>query len=172
MIAPVPRRGGVQTELGNGPFGLDEVAARKRRTTRSGRRSDQEVVTAWDLGIADQTAIVFAQVNGPAVAIIDFYHHRGESLAHYAKVRLARSGRGLRIRSPRSSCVRLLRARCGSPRPGPIGRCWFARVVTAGPDDLVLLACADGASTMTAPSARVNEVPSWRLTCRRPEIRR
>src|SRR4029453_17798815 len=45
-----------------------------------------EVVTAWDLGIADQTAIIFAQVTGPAVAIIDFYQHHGESLAHYAKV--------------------------------------------------------------------------------------
>jgi hypothetical protein len=45
-----------------------------------------EVVTAWDLGIADQTAIIFAQVHGPEVRIIDFYQHRGESLAHYAKV--------------------------------------------------------------------------------------
>jgi phage terminase large subunit len=45
-----------------------------------------EVVTAWNLGIADQTAIIFAQVHGPEVRIIDFYQHRGESLAHYAKV--------------------------------------------------------------------------------------
>jgi hypothetical protein len=35
---------------------------------------------------------------------------------------------------------------------------WFARLLTDGPDDLYLLRCADCGGTMTAPSAKVDEM--------------
>jgi hypothetical protein len=35
---------------------------------------------------------------------------------------------------------------------------WFGRLFTAGADDLLLLARADCGGTITAPSAKVNEV--------------
>lgn len=44
------------------------------------------VVTAWDLGMGDSTAIVFAQYHGAEVRIIDFYENSGVGLDHYARV--------------------------------------------------------------------------------------
>jgi phage terminase large subunit len=44
------------------------------------------VVTAWDLGIGDSTAITFAQYHGSEVRIIDFYENSGVGLDHYARV--------------------------------------------------------------------------------------
>ena len=44
------------------------------------------VVTSWDLGVGDSTAITFAQYHGPEVRIIDFYENSGVGLDHYARV--------------------------------------------------------------------------------------
>jgi hypothetical protein len=44
------------------------------------------VVTAWDLGIGDSTAIWFAQTVGKEVHLIDYYEASGVGLDHYAKV--------------------------------------------------------------------------------------
>jgi phage terminase large subunit len=44
------------------------------------------VITAWDLGIGDSTAIWFAQFIGPEVRIIDYYESSGVGLDHYARV--------------------------------------------------------------------------------------
>jgi phage terminase large subunit len=44
------------------------------------------VVTAWDLGVDDATAIVFAQAHDREVRLIDYYEATGQGLAHYAKV--------------------------------------------------------------------------------------
>jgi phage terminase large subunit len=44
------------------------------------------VVTAWDLGIGDSTAIWFAQFIGAEVHIIDYYETSGVGLEHYAMV--------------------------------------------------------------------------------------
>lgn len=44
------------------------------------------VITAWDLGIDDSTAIWFAQVVGREIHIIDYYESSGVGLEHYAKV--------------------------------------------------------------------------------------
>ena len=43
------------------------------------------VTTAWDLGISDAMAIVFAQTTGIEVRIIDYLEDTGQGLAHYAK---------------------------------------------------------------------------------------
>lgn len=44
------------------------------------------VTTAWDLGVGDATAIVFAQFVGKEVRIIDYYSSMGKGLDHYAKI--------------------------------------------------------------------------------------
>lgn len=44
------------------------------------------VMTAWDLGVGDATAVWFYQQNGTAVNIIDYYEASGVGLEHYAKV--------------------------------------------------------------------------------------
>jgi len=44
------------------------------------------VVTAWDLGVGDSTAIWFAQYAGPEIRIIDYYESSGVGLDHYARV--------------------------------------------------------------------------------------
>jgi hypothetical protein len=43
------------------------------------------VYTAWDLGIADATAIWFAQVVGREIRIIDYYEASGVDLGHYVR---------------------------------------------------------------------------------------
>jgi hypothetical protein len=45
-----------------------------------------DVHTAWDLGIGDSTSIIFYQLSGAEIRIIDYYEMQGEGLAHYAKV--------------------------------------------------------------------------------------
>jgi len=44
------------------------------------------VCTAWDIGYGDSTAIVFYQVAGQEIHIVDYYENHGEGLPHYAKV--------------------------------------------------------------------------------------
>lgn len=44
------------------------------------------VVTAWDLGMGDSTAIWFAQYVGAEVRLIDYYESSGVGLDHYANV--------------------------------------------------------------------------------------
>ena len=46
----------------------------------------KQVVTAWDLGVADSTAIWFCQFDGKAMNIIDYYENSGEGLPHYIDV--------------------------------------------------------------------------------------
>ena len=43
------------------------------------------VVTAWDLGKGDSTAIWFAQYVGQEIRVIDYYENSGVGLDHYAK---------------------------------------------------------------------------------------
>ena len=44
------------------------------------------VVTAWDLGVGDSTAIWFAQYVGAEIRLIDFYESSGVGLDHYVRV--------------------------------------------------------------------------------------
>lgn len=48
------------------------------------------VVTAWDLGVGDSTAIWFCQQVGAEVRLIDYYEASGVGLDHYAKVLAAK----------------------------------------------------------------------------------
>ena len=56
------------------------------RITRVSYEPNLPVVTAWDLGIGDSTAIWFAQFHGTEKRIIDYYESSGVGLDHYVKV--------------------------------------------------------------------------------------
>ena len=45
-----------------------------------------KVYTAWDIGIADSTCIIFFQQIGLSIRFIDAYSNFGQGLAHYAKI--------------------------------------------------------------------------------------
>lgn len=45
-----------------------------------------QVITAWDLGVGDSTAIWFIQQNGNDVNVIDYYEASGVGADHYAKL--------------------------------------------------------------------------------------
>ena len=44
------------------------------------------VSTAWDLGVADHSSIIFFQQKGTAVQIIDYHEERGHGLPHYIQM--------------------------------------------------------------------------------------
>lgn len=46
----------------------------------------KRVYTAWDIGYGDSTAIVFYQICGQEIHVIDYYENHGFALSHYAKV--------------------------------------------------------------------------------------
>lgn len=48
--------------------------------------SSLKVHTAWDIGVADSTSIIFFQVAGQIVRIIDYYEQSGVGLDHYVKI--------------------------------------------------------------------------------------
>lgn len=48
--------------------------------------SGQPVHTAWDLGMRDSTAIIFFQLLGATINIIDYFEHSKEGLEYYAKI--------------------------------------------------------------------------------------
>ena len=44
----------------------------------------QTVFTAWDLGVADAMVVIYAQLDGPMVNLIDYVEKRGEGLSYFA----------------------------------------------------------------------------------------
>jgi phage terminase large subunit len=69
-----------------GAYYATEMKAAADRITRVPYDPAIGVVTAWDLGIGDSTAIWFAQYAGQEIHIIDYYESSGVGLDHYAKV--------------------------------------------------------------------------------------
>lgn len=64
---------------------LDDMT-KKGQISNVAYQSIEQVHTVWDLGIGDSTAILFYQIIGSEVHIIDSYEATGEGLPHYAKV--------------------------------------------------------------------------------------
>ena len=56
------------------------------RITNVGYDRGKGVVTSWDLGVGDSTAIWFAQFIGTEIHLVDYYEASGVGLEHYAKV--------------------------------------------------------------------------------------
>ncbi len=46
----------------------------------------KKVHTAWDLGVRDSTAIIYLQLQGNTIHVIDYYEKSKEGLEHYIKV--------------------------------------------------------------------------------------
>lgn len=57
-----------------------------RQITRVSYDPALEVHTAWDLGVDDQTVIIFFQLLGNQILIIDYYENNREGLPHYVQV--------------------------------------------------------------------------------------
>ena len=55
-----------------------------RITTKCKYNPSLPVITAWDLGMSDAMSIVFAQIVGREVHIIDYLEHSGEGIEYYA----------------------------------------------------------------------------------------
>ncbi len=56
------------------------------RITRVSYDPMAAVDTSWDLGVGDETVILFSQKIGQEVHLIDMYRNQGEGLNHYAKI--------------------------------------------------------------------------------------
>jgi phage terminase large subunit len=61
-------------------------AEKEKRITGVPYDPSCRVVTAWDLGVADSTAIWFCQRVGKEIHLIDYYEASGVGLDHYAKI--------------------------------------------------------------------------------------
>ncbi len=64
---------------------LMQQAQEQKRITNVPCDPSLQVWTAWDLGIADATAIWFAQLVGREIRIVDYYESSGVELAHYVR---------------------------------------------------------------------------------------
>ena len=69
-----------------GAYYAHEMLQAKDRITAVSYDRQASVITAWDLGMADTTAIWFAQYVGQEIRIIDFYENSGLALDHYVKI--------------------------------------------------------------------------------------
>lgn len=65
-----------------------QEARDEERIGRIAWQKQAKVHTAWDIGYGDSTAIVFYQIIGGSVYVIDYYESQGEGLPHYARVLL------------------------------------------------------------------------------------
>ena len=66
----------------------DEVAKLddKKQLARVPYDPTLPVSTAWDLGVADHSSIIFFQQKGTAIQIIDYHEERGHGLPHYIQM--------------------------------------------------------------------------------------
>ena len=72
----------------NGSFYMDCIT-KARNDNRIGTfcHNDQKYVdTFWDLGLTDDTAVWFRQVDGNRLIWIDYYENNGKPLVHYAQM--------------------------------------------------------------------------------------
>ena len=65
---------------------LMQDARNNNRLTSAPYETKEPVITAWDLGTSDDTAIWFVQIIGLEIRVIDYYENRGVGIQHYAKV--------------------------------------------------------------------------------------
>jgi len=65
---------------------LMDMVDSDERLTRVPYDASIPVITAWDLGVGDSTAIWFFQTVGNEVRVIDYYEATGEGMQYYAKI--------------------------------------------------------------------------------------
>lgn len=64
---------------------MNDAAEQGRISDQILHKTDHPVITAWDLGMDDTMEIVFAQVIGDEIRIIDYYSNNGKTFDHYIK---------------------------------------------------------------------------------------
>lgn len=65
-------------------FGRQMAAARNENRIGSVAYDESLLVyTAWDIGVGDCTAIIFFQLRGDSILVIDHYENSGHALSHY-----------------------------------------------------------------------------------------
>jgi phage terminase large subunit len=70
----------------DGAYYAREIKAIKDQIIRVPYDYNASVITAWDLGLDDATAIWFAQYVGKEIHIIDYYEASGNALDHYVSI--------------------------------------------------------------------------------------
>lgn len=68
-----------------------EEAREEERIGNIPWNKQSRVYTAWDLGYGDSCAIIFYQLAGNEIHIIDYYENHGEGLPHYANILKSKS---------------------------------------------------------------------------------
>ena len=61
-------------------------AEKSGRVVNVPHNEEYEVITAWDIGVGDQTTIWAYQEYGGAIYVLNYYSNSGESVGHYAKI--------------------------------------------------------------------------------------
>ncbi len=71
-----------------GAYYAEEIrlAEQQKRITSVPYDKYLKVITAWDLGYTDSTAIWFLQIAGQEIHVIDYYEANGQNLAHYGEL--------------------------------------------------------------------------------------
>jgi phage terminase large subunit len=70
----------------DGAYYAREIKSIKDQICRVPYDPNASVITAWDLGLDDATAIWFAQYVGKEIHIIDYYEASGNGLDHYVSI--------------------------------------------------------------------------------------
>lgn len=63
-----------------------EAARKENRIGHVAYDESLLVYTAWDIGIGDSTAIIFFQLRGDQILVIDHYENSGHALSHYTNL--------------------------------------------------------------------------------------
>jgi hypothetical protein len=63
-----------------------ETITKEGQITSVPYESTMPVLTAWDLGLDDMTSIIFYQIVGKEIRVIDYYENSGAPLNHYVQV--------------------------------------------------------------------------------------
>lgn len=65
---------------------MKDMVSQKRIVNNAVIEPRLDVHTAWDIGVNDSTSIIFFQLLGREIRIVDYYEASGEGLQHYAGV--------------------------------------------------------------------------------------
>jgi hypothetical protein len=86
MAAHLPTKGYHKTSSADKPPKAMRTMLAESRIRPIKIEPDVRVHTAWDLGVADSTAIWFIQCVGRERRLVDYYEGSGVGLGHYAQV--------------------------------------------------------------------------------------
>jgi hypothetical protein len=80
-----------EAQVAGSYYGREMAVAHEEGRIGAVDMTNDPVFTFWDLGVSDDTTIVFAQLSNDKFRIIDYYHASGRKIEDYAKVIHSRS---------------------------------------------------------------------------------